>query len=187
MILLVSQLQASLRHFVPNHIWKRYLSCRVNTKIKNKKQAKKQNVDTKVLFITSLVEKKTLEYHQVLLTSARQISTWHHHFLSPYFSSCCFILCYGNRKHLNKPMHNGNQMFSWEDGPWPCSHPLIILFVGFWFGGGEYFASLKIRGGPHCIVGSALGKWVQLSFHNYSKVVGNMVLVLQSPLDGSGF
>lgn len=66
MILFVSQQQVSLCYFVSDHTGKKPLSCIVNTKTKTttKKQENKSNIDTKDLFITLLLEKKTLEYHQ---------------------------------------------------------------------------------------------------------------------------
>lgn len=121
-----------------NHIGKRHLSCIVNTKIKTttKSEQKSKTVPQKTLLhILFHIEQKTLEYCQVLLVSVWQISTWHNNFLSPYFSSCYFIVCHGNRKHLNKPTGNGNQIFTWEDVAWPFSGSLIILSEGFWIQG----------------------------------------------------
>lgn len=81
----------------------------------NKKQAKQWH--KRLLYIYFfLIEQKILEYCQVLLVSVWQISTWHNNFLSPYFPSCYFIVCHGNRKHLNKPTGNENQIFTWEHG-----------------------------------------------------------------------
>lgn len=121
-----------------NHIGKRQLSCIRNTKIKTttkSEQTSKTVTQKTLLYILFRIEQKTLEYCQVLLVSVWQISTWHNNFLSPYFSSCYFIVCHGNRKHLNKPTGNGNQIFTWEDVAWPFSCSLIILSEGFWIQG----------------------------------------------------
>lgn len=93
-ILLVSQLQASLLSLCSRPSWEVILVLHGKHKNQNnnKEQANKWNIDTKISFMTLLVEKKALE---VLLISVWLISTWQHnfyHLIAPVAAASLFAM-----------------------------------------------------------------------------------------------